>query len=250
MVALAASLPWMSYADSAPTNQSAQAILERVLSNRPQKDFSLKARLFVGTADPVPVEILVKNTAGEPRTLYRGGQTEALVVQPLHGEPKFYLRGAGELTGIQRTQKLLGSNFTYYDLGLAFLRWPHVKLLDEDRVRGRDCFAIESKADGEPYARVKLWIDKEYYALLRAAAFDTNDNLTRRFAVTSFKKIGDVWIPRGLEASMVPPAQSLPSQEKSRLEVYEGNYDTQLPAEWFATERFRAGSDGGKNTKD
>jgi hypothetical protein len=250
IVALAALLPGMTYADSAPTNQSAQAILDRVLANRPQKDFSLKARLFVGEADPIPVEILVKNTAGETRTLYRGGKTEALVVQPLHGEPRFYLQGVGELTGNQRTQKLLGSNFTYYDLGLTFLHWPNVKLLDEARVRGRDCFAIEAKADGEPYARVKLWIDKEYYALLRAEAFDTNDNLTRRFAVTSFKKIGDVWIPRGLEASRVPPAQSLPSEEKSRLEVYEGDYDTQLPAERFATERFRTDSDGRKNGKD
>ncbi len=103
MVALAASVPWMAFADSAPTNQTAQAILDRVLANRPTKDFSLKARLFVGTEDPVPVEILVKNTAGETRTLYRGGKTEALVVQPLHGEPKFYLRGVGELTGNQRT---------------------------------------------------------------------------------------------------------------------------------------------------
>ncbi len=250
MVALAASVPWMAFADAAPTNQTAQAILDRVLANRPTKDFSLKARLFVGEQDPMPVEIFVKNTAEETRTLYRGGKTEALVVQPLHGEPKFYLRGVGELTGNQRTQRLLGSNFTYYDLGLAFLHWPNVKLLDEDRVRGRDCFAIEARADGEPYTRVKLWIDEEYYALLRAEAFDTNDNLTRRFAVTSFKKIGDIWIPRGLEASRVPPAQSLPSEEKSRLEVYEGDYDKQLPAEWFATEKFRAENGGGKNGKD
>jgi hypothetical protein len=240
----------MAYADSASTNQSAQAILDRVLANRPQKDFSLKARLFAGTADPVPVEILVKNTPGETRTIYRGSNTEALVVQPVHGEPKFYLRGVGELTGNQRTEKLLGSNFTYYDLGLAFLRWPNVKLLDEGRVRGRDCFVIEARADGEPYTRVKLWIDKEYYALLRAEAFDSNDNLTRRFAVTSFKKIGDVWIPRGLEASWVPPAQSLPSEEKSRLDVYAGDYDTHLPAEWFATERFRSGGYSEKNAKD
>lgn len=250
MVALAAALPWAVFADPAATNQTAQGILDRVLANRPQKDFSLKARLFVGREDPVPVEISVKNTAADTRTLYRGSNTEALVVQPLRGEPKFYLRGVGELTGNQRTQKLLGSNFTYYDLGLAFLRWPNVKLLDEDRVGGRDCFAIEARAEGEPYPRVKLWIDKEYYALLRAEAFDTNDNLTRRFAVTSFKKIGDIWIPRGLEASRVPAAQSLPSEEKSRLEVYEGNYDTQLPAEWFATERFHAGSDGSKSGKN
>jgi hypothetical protein len=239
IIILTALLSFNAFADNGPTNHDAQAILNRVLSNRPTKDFSLKARLFVGSDDPISVDILIKNTPTETRTIYRSGQTEALVVQPVHGEPRFYLRGTGELTGTNRTATLLNSQFTYYDLGLPFLRWPNAKFLDEERVRGRDCFAIESGADGEPYARVKMYIDKEYYALLRAEAFNSDDNLVRRFAVTSFKKIGDIWIPRGMEAAFVPAAQSLPSQIKSRLEVYEGDYDKQLPAEWFTPEKLR-----------
>ncbi len=94
---------------------------------------------------------------------------------------------------------------------------------------------------------MKIWIDKEYYALLRAEAYDKNENLVRRFAVTSFKKIGDFWIPRGLEAASLPPGQSLPNQEKSRLEVYEGNYETQLPSEWFTAEEFSTTAGGGGN---
>src|ERR1700693_3643552 len=233
-------------ADPASTNQDARVILGRLLANRPRKDFSLKARLFVGEEDAVMVEILVKNTATDTRTIYRAAQTQALVVQPVKGDPHFYLRGVGELVGPRRTEKLLRSEFLYYDLALPFLRWPNPKLLDaDDRVRGRDCFAIENSAEGEPYARVKVWIDKEYYALLRAEAFDKNENLVRRFAVTSFKKIGDFWIPRGLEAAILPPGQSLPNQQKSRLEVYEGNYETELPAEWFAIEGFGATASGG-----
>jgi len=248
VLALVVLLSTNGYADPVSTNQDARVILGRVLGNRPVKDFSLKARLFVGSDDPAMVEIFVKNTATETRTIYRTAKTQGLVVQPVKGEPHFYLRGVGELVGAQRMEKLLGSEFSYYDLGLPFLRWPNPKLLDaDDRVRGRDCFAIESAAEGEPYARVKIWIDKEYYALLRAEAFDKNGNLVRRFAVTSFKKIGDFWIPRGLEAAILPPGQSLPNQQKSRLEVYEGNYETQLPSEWFAVEGFGATASGGGN---
>jgi hypothetical protein len=248
ILALAALFSTNGYADSASTNQDARVILGRVLANRPVKDFSLKARLFVGSEDPLMVEILVKNTATDTRTIYRTAKTQALVVQPVKGEPHFYLRGAGELVGVKRTEKLLGSEFAYYDLGLPFLRWPNPKLLDaDDRVRGRDCFAIEISAEDEPYARVKIWIDKEYYALLRAEAFDREGNLVRRFAVTSFKKIGDFWIPRGLEAAILPPGQSLPNQQKSRLEVYEGNYDTKLPEELFAIDGFRASASGDGN---
>jgi len=236
-------LAWLgllTFVASAPaeTNLTAEAILAQMQARRPTKDFSLKARLFVERAEPLPVDILIKNGSEETRTIYRSGRTEALVVQPVHGAPRFYLRGVGELTGAQRSEKLLGSNFSYYDLGLPFLRWPIAKLLGEDRVRGRDCFAIESVAEGEPYARVKMWIDQEYFALLRAEAFDANGNLTRRFAITSFKRLGDMWIPRSLEVAFLLPGQSLPAEEKSRLEVYEGSYDAALPADWFAPGRF------------
>ncbi|HUJ09371.1 MAG TPA: outer membrane lipoprotein-sorting protein [Verrucomicrobiae bacterium] len=238
--ALTALLPLSSRADTNDNLPDAKIILARVSASRPTKDFSLKARLFVGHADPVPVQILVWNGTNETRTIYRGGQTEALVIQPVNGAPRFYLRGAGELAGARRAKSLLGSQFSYYDLGLPFLHWPNAKLLGESRVRGRDCFVIESAADGEPYARVKMWIDEEYFALLRAEAFDAKGTLTRRFAITSFKRIGDIWIPRGLEASVLLPYQSLPSEEKSRLEIYEGNYDAALSAEQFAPERFQS----------
>ena len=175
--------------------------------------------------------------------MYRGGTMQLLVVQPMHGAPRYYLKGAGELTGARRTEKFLGSQFSYYDLGLPFLQWPHPQLQGEDRVLGRDCYLLETKTSGEPYARAKLWIDREYGALLRAETFDENDLLVRRFAITSFKRIGEFWIPRGLEIGFVPKAQALPSVVKSRLEINEGNYDAQLPAEWFSPSSF--GSEGG-----
>ena len=241
-VVLATLLAFSVRADDGSTNLDAQMILGRVLANRPTKDFSLKARLFVGDNEPLRMDLLIKNSPEDTRTIYRAGQTEALVVQPVHGAARFYLRDEGELTGARRMEKLLGSHFSYYDLGLPFLGWPKAKFIGEDRVRGRDCYAIESRTDGEPYARVKMWIDKVYFALLRAEAFDAKGDLTKRIAITSFRRIGDVWIPRGLEAGFLPPGQSLPAQEKSRLEVYEGNYKAILPAEWFLTERFGAAS--------
>src|SRR5436190_8532433 len=158
---------------------NAQTILDRVLENRAQKDFSLKARLFVTREQVVPVEVLVKNTAHETRTIYRAGTNEVLVVQPARGVP--------------RMETVFGSQFTVYDLSLPFLQWKDAKFLGDDRLRGRDCHVLEVKATGQPYARVKLWIDREYMALLRADAFDENNIPVKRLAVTSFKRIGEAW---------------------------------------------------------
>jgi hypothetical protein len=222
-----------AHADLVETNLSARAILDRVQTSRALKDFSLKARLFVTRDQVVPVTLFVKNTPAETRTLYRAGQTEFLVWQQMHEDARLFLRGVGELTGAVRSGRLLDSEFSYYDLALPFLQWANPKLLGDDRVRGQDCFVLEVKATGQPYARAKLWIHRDYFALLRAEVFDADDNLVKRFAITSFKRLGEIWIPRGLEVAALPPGQSLPSELKSRLEIYEGDYDKQLPAEWF-----------------
>ncbi len=241
--ALMLALPLAAFADDTTTNVSAEAIMARVLANRPARDVSLKARLFVTPDKIVPVEILVKNLPGEVRTIYQSGQTHLLVVQPEHGDARFYLRGSGELKGAARMGEFLGSHFSYYDLGLPFLHWSNPKLVgDDERVRGRDCVAVEVQAANQPYAQVKFWIDKEYLALLRAEAFDENLLAVKRVSIASFKRIGDAWIPRGIDIAFVPKAQALPSEEKSRLEIYEGDADAHLAPELFSPDAFRKGA--------
>jgi hypothetical protein len=236
--AVAILLPLIARADVGSTNVPADSLIARVLANRPTKDFSLKARLYVTREEVVQVEVLVKNSASETRTIYRNDKTQLLVVQPVHGEPRYYLKGVGELTGEQRMGRLLGSQFSYYDLGMPFLQWPSPKLLDEGRVRGHDCFVVMMTATNQPYARAKVWIDKVYAAPLRAETFDADDRLVKRIGITSFKRLGEIWIPRGIEIATLLPGQSLPAEEQSRLEVFEGSYDSDLPADWFTPEHF------------
>jgi hypothetical protein len=148
------------------------------------------------------------------------------------------LKGAGELTGARRMEKLAGSQFTYYDLGMPFLHWPTVKFVDEGRVRGQDCHILELTATNQPYSKVNVWIDQKYSALLRAEAYDENEGLARRLSIGSFKRLGDLWIPKGIDMAFILPSQALPSEEKSRLDIYDGNYETRLPAEMFDEAKF------------
>ncbi len=218
--------------------EDAAVVIRQMLAHRAQQDFSLQARLDVTRNQSTNLIMLVRNTADETRTIFRAGTTELLIVQPVTGAPHWFLRGAGELTGARLMEKWLGSEFTLYDLGMPFLHWPDAKLIGSDRARGQDCFILEMTATNQPYGRVKLWVEQKYFALLRAEAFNPDEALVRRLAITSFKRLGDLWIPRGIEMSYIPPHQALPAEEKSRLEIYDGDYAAKLPAEWFAEEKF------------
>jgi hypothetical protein len=214
--------------------EDAAAILQEVLQRRPTKDITLKGRLFITRDQFEPAEILVKNEPDQTRTIYRTGSMELLVVQPLTNAPRYYLKGKGELTGQARLGRLLDSQFVFYDLGLPFLHWPQAKLLGTETMRGRDCYLIEVSGPRDaPYSKVKLWIDKQYKGLLRAEACNENGDPVRRFSVTSFRKVDEIWVPSGLDSAYLPPGQALPAQERSRLEIREGNYDAQLPAAQF-----------------
>ena len=217
---------------------TADTILTAVANRRPTKDLDLRARLFLTREKFVPLQIQVKNLPAETRTLYRAEGVELLVTQPVEGEPRFYQRGKGELTGDARLQKLAGSEFTFYDLGLPFLHWPERQLTGVETFRGRDCHVIEVAATNQPYARVKLWVDKEYQAFLRAEARNADGDVVRRILMTSFKRVENLWIPRAIDCSFVPPNQALPAAEKSRLEMLTGNYDAQLPAAEFDPAKF------------
>ena len=220
--------------------EDATNVIQRMLAHRALQDFSLQARLDISRSQSTNLVMLVHNTTEETRTIFRAGTTELLIVQPVNGAPRWFLRGAGELTGARLMEKWLGSEFTFYDFGMPFLHWPGGKLLTgvEGRVRGQDCLVLELTATNQPYGRVRLWVDEKYFALLRAEAFDPNEALVRRLAITSFKRLGEIWSPRGIEMSFIPPHQALPAEEKSRLEIFTGDYSTKLPAEWFAEEKF------------
>ncbi len=226
-------------ADSGDFFTEGRELLARVVANRPAGDLKLQARLWTTRDRAVPLEVLIQNRPTETRTLYRVAATELLVVQPLAGATRFFQKGAGELRGDARLASFGDSAIVYYDLGLGFLHWPVVSKLTTEKYRGRECYRLETAAADEPFARARLWIDREYGALLRAELVDRDENVARRLAVTSFRRVGEVWIPRGIEIARVPPGQSLPAQEKSRIEIYDGAFDLQLPAEWFDEARFQ-----------
>jgi hypothetical protein len=226
-------------ADSGDSFADGRELLARVVANRPAGDLKLQARLWTTRDRAVPLEVLIQNRPAETRTIYRVATTELLVVQPLAGAPRFFLKGAGELRDAARLASLGDSAIVYYDLGLGFLQWPVVSKLTTEKYRGRECYRLETAATDEPFARARLVVDREYGALLRAELINHDENVARRLAVTSFRKVGEVWIPRGIEIARVPPGQSLPSQEKSRIEIYDGSFDLRLPSEWFDEARFQ-----------
>ena len=95
-----------------------------------------------------------------------------------------------------------GSDFSLFDLGLEFLRWPNQRII-KHRVPTRfqrPCKVLESTPEGSVtrgYAKVLSWIDTETGGLLSAEAFDAAGKRIKRFAVRTIRRNGsvdvDIW---------------------------------------------------------
>lgn len=236
-----------AHADSLPpspttvtTTNAAAELLARVLAQRPRSDLELHGRLWNAREEATPVTVRARHAEGETRTVYRTEQVELLVIRPQHGMARLFLRGVGELRGAARWTTFPGTSIACADFALDFLQWDVEPTVGQERVRGRDCHRIEliAPTPDEPYRRARVWIDREYLAVLRAELMDADDRVARRMAVTSFRRVEDVWIPRQIEIAHIPRGQALPSQERSRLEILGGNFQANLPAEWFDETRF------------
>ena len=113
-------------------------------------------------------------------------------------------------------EPIAGTDVSWLDLSLAFLRWPGAVTKGSEEVKGRDCFVLDIPAPPEAFAGcsgVRVWIDPRINILLRAESYDDESKLLRRLEVKSFRKINDRWFIKDIEI------QSHPSRHKTILRV-------------------------------
>lgn len=113
-------------------------------------------------------------------------------------------------------EPIAGTDLSWMDLSLAFLRWPGPITRGEEEVKGRACFVIDIPAPGGAFAGcsgVRVWIDPRINILLRAESYGLEDQKLRRMEVKSFRKINDRWFIKDIEV------QSYPSRHKTLLRV-------------------------------
>jgi hypothetical protein len=251
-------------AADAPAPPTVGEIVQSVLDQQFASDIRLKAKLFRPQGldrdtELGVVEVLMRRTDKDTRTVVRSLEpaeyagTTLLVIQPHEPDapPRFFLSGKDgkpeELARERLKETVLGSDFSYEDLNLAFsLYWRQRELIGEEITRGQTCYRVEFKAPQEAvsqYARVVMWIEKNRRAMVKTEAFDADGRRVRSFSVAALRKVksekgNEVWSPRALEMLWYPPNQSLPSAQKTRMEVSEAQYELELPDEFFAEETF------------
>jgi hypothetical protein len=101
-----------------------------------------------------------------------------------------------------------GVELTLFDWTAPYLDWPEYSYEGPDRVAGRPVQWVrfapppdwQSRLAREPIAAVRLALDSRFSAPLRVEYLSNEEEVLRSVEVRSFRKVGEVWMIRRLEA--------------------------------------------------
>lgn len=207
----------------------AQPLLDDVLRAMPDRPLQINGSLQSKTADgkselKLQLEMLLDWQTDPPQARYTirdsFGKTLSFmgITWPQGAEPEHRYMKGDPLAGAPTpplVETIEGTDITWLDLSLSFLRWKGGRTTGSEKVRGRECYVVDVDAPkGTPgYSGVRLWIEPKINILMRAESYNAKIEPIRRLEVVSFKKINDRWFLGEIEL------KSLPSNHRTILRV-------------------------------
>ena len=180
----------------APAQEDARAILDRIRVAQGQLNEDLTGQLRLADGTVIPFR---RRLRGQQVTYEFDNPREALTLDL--GETGSQLRdatraGTQRVTGSRLLQPVRNSDLTYEDLSLRFIYWRRAVIEGEQAVKTLPCWIIlvqPATPTDSQYGSVRLWVQKEGGALMRAEGFDRQGRLLKRFELVSGQKIGGKW---------------------------------------------------------
>lgn len=108
-----------------------------------------------------------------------------------------YLPALGRIrriAGSDKTDRFMGSDFTYEDLGQRDLDEDTHTLLREEKVNGEDCYVVENvpKEEGYMYSKTITWVAKGKWIGLKKEFYDPKGDLWKVLTVDEYQEIEDI----------------------------------------------------------
>lgn len=101
------------------------------------------------------------------------------------------LKAVRRIVGSQKNASFMGSDFSYADLEWGSLEDASYKRQADEKLGADDCFVIDSVPNKkDAYSRLRSWVRKSDYTLLRLQFFDLAGKLKKVLYVKEVKKIG------------------------------------------------------------
>jgi outer membrane lipoprotein-sorting protein len=97
------------------------------------------------------------------------------------------------VSNAEMAKPILDTDITYGDLALDFINWDDVEPLGTDNIKTLDAYVFEAKPgpnDRSPFASVRFWVSKQYWAFLRIDGLNAKGQTVKRVEVQDVMTVG------------------------------------------------------------
>ena len=222
--------------DEPPQQTNANAILKQVLAQFPTHPLELDGSLLIKNKKGFIIysyrfNATVNINTSTPTAKYSFFIPEAksfltldTVLHPDGSVKTIFRKGlpAKEVDAPPLDSPILGSDITWENLSLQFLKWTNAVYVASDTVLGLHCSIIKlyptSYRDTVHY---KIWVADKNHALMRFEEYDADNKLKRTIWIKSLKKVDNGFTVKDLEAESFPVIHRTKIKIHSIVEVDE-----------------------------
>jgi len=103
------------------------------------------------------------------------------------------------------SDSVLGTDLSWFDVGVDFVWWRDPRLAGTDRLKGRTCDLLEvTPPDPTPdCAKARLWIDRAQKVVMQAVQLDGKGRERRRLWIRATQKVEGRWVFKDLEVETI-----------------------------------------------
>lgn len=100
---------------------------------------------------------------------------------------------------------VLGTDLTWFDVGVDFVWWRNPRLAGTDRLKGRTCDLLEvTPPEPTPLcAKARLWIDRAQKVVMQAVQLDAQGRERRKLWIRATQKVEGRWVFKDLEVETI-----------------------------------------------
>ncbi len=216
---------------------SGEEIMERVDKNRVYEKIEYDGKMIIKKGDKIRTKLMHVYAEGEEKALIEFTNPEDIGTKylKLSGEMWIYFPDAEEIikiSGHMLRESMMGSDFSYEDVmeNEELRKKYSVTVVGSEVVDERDCYVLELVAKDKKvtYAKRKLWVDKERFAVLKIQLFALSGKLLKEVMVENVEKYGDRYF-----ATKLTMMSKLLKDSSTTFEMEEINFDADIPDNAF-----------------
>jgi len=130
------------------------------------------------------------------------------------------------------SKPILDTDITYGDLNLDFINWDDVEPLGTDTIKTLDAYVFDAKpgpGDHSPFAAVRFWVSKQYWAFLRIDGLNAKGQTVKRVEVQDVMTVGGKYtVFKEMKVANMAPDKDDIAESTTYIDIKDGEVGSGL----------------------